>query len=174
MCNHQICAKLRSINAGHGVGIAILIRYYSSYRCVLLGRENGGKYAGTYNVIGGSLEQCDMGCWVAAAHRECAQESKLQIPISTLGSATYFMQGRTPIFCVEVQGLKRASLNTKISAANATPTLPWCEREMSDVQYIHLGTQKIINNVGGAFVESPAAISSYASSVIAQILAIWK
>lgn len=174
MCNHQTCATLRSNNAGRGVGIAILVNYYRSFKCILLGRENGGNYAGMYNIIGGSMEQCDNGCWVAAAYRECVQESKFQITHTILGSAPYIMQGRTPIFCVEVQGLKRATLNTQISAANATPTLPWCEREMSDVQFIHLNTQRIINNVGGAFIESPTVVSSYASSVISQILKIWK
>lgn len=174
MCNHQICRKLRGLHAGNGVGIVPIVDYYKTYKCALFGCERGGKYKGTYNVIGGSMEQCDGGCWIAAAHRECAQECKLQITYAVLENATFFMQARTPFFLVEVQGLKRATLNAQISAANATPTLPWCEREMSDVQYIHLNTVRIINRINSAFVESPAAISTYASSVISQILKIWK
>lgn len=175
MCVHLCCSQLQKMNACHSVAIAVLTRYYGKNNCILLGKECDGRYIGKYNMIGGTFDKCDKECWVNASIRETQEEAKITLTEDVVSESGFFMQNKTPVFCIFLNDILRKYLNFKIAIANSNTMLPWCEREMSDVQYINMNTLNQIDGEhteeGVILYETPVEISSYALAVIKQIIA---
>lgn len=99
-CEHEVC-KLKS--AGVAVCIVDPVR-----RCVLVGRERFGKYAGRFNICsGGAEDEKDHGCIIQTAMRELREELKIRFDDERMfmrmfsstrtGRLRYFVLGSTPV-----------------------------------------------------------------------------
>ena len=139
-CAHDVC-KLNS------AGVAVCI-VDPRMRCVLVGRERFGKYAGRYNICSGGAEaDKDVGCIVNTAMRELREEMKLRFDnvdaflrmftSSKTGRLRYFVLGSTPVLIGWCDS-KNVCLNTikyhmRLDIERNSPP---CYCEMDDVKWV--------------------------------------
>lgn len=161
VCNcsiHKTCMALTQQGASFGIGVVALLNYrHKDGResdVMAVGRERGGKYKGEYNLCAGSGENTDKNwegefCFLMIVQREFREEFKINAPFAndifnsyfkgSNGRIRYFMHHRTPIFVATLpNGTSRGPIkNAMVNACN-NPSLPWCEKEMDDFEYIRL------------------------------------
>lgn len=76
-CNkHNTCLKYANAT---GVGCVLFRNMNQFEKAVLLGRENGGRYQGLYNISSGKIELYDKGCIIKALIRELREEFKIDL-----------------------------------------------------------------------------------------------
>lgn len=171
MCKHKTCQKIRTLNGAGGVACVLLNHYKNSCWTVLLGRETGGSYRGTFNLCAGKLEQSDNGCYISALRRELLEEFKINATTQQSfddifkgsdGKIRFLMHRRTPVFVGVVQGLSRKQLNPILAQCQTNYYLPHCQREMDRVEWFHLSTKCHLE--GCNFV-----VSSFAGAVMNKV-----
>ncbi len=152
-----------------GVAAVIFNNYYGKQYVVLLGKERKGQYEKQYNLCAGKVEAQDNGCLLNALKRELSEEFKINcfdwkdfdnIFKGSNGIRCY-TTWKTLVFVGIVKGISRKTLNAEISKCNNDPTLPWCQKEINDVEWFDVNTLKQIEN-------KECEISSFANSQIAK------
>ena len=103
-CGHHTCTCLLQRGAARGVGVFL---YNRRKRCVLLGVERFGQYAGQLNLCAGRMDPGDRGCYISAAMRELREEFKVDVSYKDFESTfrnfsktsiRFMMVNTTPVF----------------------------------------------------------------------------
>lgn len=100
-----------------GIGAAILNNYYNKTWTMLTPKEKSGKYANSFNVCSGSIEDEDNGCFIDAAIREIKEELRIYLNYKTFdkmfrgsnGSIRLHFVNSTPIIMGIIVGISRTN-----------------------------------------------------------------
>lgn len=151
MCDHKVCLDNSTKYLNKGVGIIIFNNYtfHASGKIVssvLLGKEKRNCYKGQYNLCSGKLDHEDKNCWIKAAIRELDEEFKIKLSMSDFeehfkdkhGDIDYIILNRTPIFIGKFPRLSRKPLNLQIIKDLSDHTLPYCYKEIENVDWFTL------------------------------------
>lgn len=142
-CIHDLC-KLKT----GGVAVCIVD---PRRKCVLVGRERFGKYAGRFNICSGGVEpDKDHGCLVKTAIRELREELKLRFDdcnsflrmFSSLktGKSRYLVLGSTPVLIgwCDSTHICLDTIKKHMAADIANTGAPDCYKEMEDVRWANI------------------------------------
>jgi 8-oxo-dGTP pyrophosphatase MutT (NUDIX family) len=106
-----------------------------------MGKERFGRYRGKWNLCAGSVEECDIGCLVAAACRELREEFKLDIQIERwpLYVRKCIWLAQTVVFIIKPPvGLDVLHLDTVNALTLRDAQRADTEKEMETIQWIAL------------------------------------
>lgn len=174
MCKHKTCKKFNAIGV-KGVACIVLNWYNGKTPVVMLGKEKGGQYKGTWNLCAGKIEPKDGGCVLLALLRELGEEFKIFLQFGKIfdfhfrsqngsGPIRYFMMGKTAVFVGTFIGCSTTKINGIIDHYNNDWQLHWSFKEMSCVDWVDISNQ--FNPVG---LKKNIQISTFALNAIKQL-----
>ena len=156
-CNcsiHPTCKKATQQNASFSIGVCALLHYQNenfSDWVMGVGKEKKGNFIGQYNLCLGTGERTDKNikgelCYFEIIKREFREEFKIDTNgifdsyfKGSNGKIRYFMHCTTPIFVaiLPTETSREQIKNAMVNACNNS-SLPMCEKEMDDFEYIRL------------------------------------
>jgi hypothetical protein len=176
---HNTCKRLSKQGVNHCAAVIPLLHYKRNINAWVfgVGLENGGKYAGKYNLCAGKGESNDNinghFCWLKCAKRELKEELKINARFKDGSFDRLFrgsnkrirviIHGKTPVFIAMLpSGTSRSPIKNAMKSDCSNHQLPHSYKEMSDFEYFRLdnGVQIEGKNI---------MLSSFASAVRTKI-----
>lgn len=175
-CGHDVCSTMEHFeNAGHGVILFPWFMYHdrasgATFPVVILVYEKG-----SWNAICETMSRSDKGCWYRNMQRAIREEGKMTLRKKlepTDGTPMRGSLGRTPVWYMQIGDivetkLNRATLNARVAADNADPSLP---RDFKEIQAIGFFRQLPDGNLVG-LPGNPIVPSNVFSKIVTSLLA---